>query len=401
MKTVMILGANIMQVTLVIKAKELGHKVVVCAANDKGPAIKYADKVRFAASDDKEAVLNIAKEEQIDGIISNAPMYMTTVAYVAEKLGLVGNPVSAIEILEAKIPFRKLQEELGLYAPKNVVVKSFLRFVRSALKLKFPIMLKPDMAMSTVGQVKVDSKMQLPFLYGKFRKACKRSLNKKALIEEFVTNPGVLAIEADICVYNGTYLWDGFNYAIRSKRKPLLVATSVFPQNLSERQMEIIKESVKKIFEKIGVVHGQYNLEGYFVESGEFFILEINPRQCGDELSKIIELVSGVDYNRLLIETSLGEYGYLNSLENFERKQRLILRHRAYTDKEGVLRRIAISPEMKGRILSREEVAEGSQVRTSSNLGMAVARYTMEFASKEELYETALKIEDLIIPIIE
>ena len=61
----------------------------------------------------------IAKDEKVDGVISNSEAAMLIVAYVAEQLGLPGNSVRGIEQLVSKTEFRQLQRNAGVYAPRN------------------------------------------------------------------------------------------------------------------------------------------------------------------------------------------------------------------------------------------------------------------------------------------
>lgn len=397
-KKVLIVGAARMQIALAEKARELGYKVILCANSSGDPAIKYSDETYIVPSDDKESILAIAQKLHIDGVISNASMYMTTVAYVANRMGLVGNPESAIKVLEAKLPFRELQEQLGLYAPKSRRITNFFDFIRETRKMTLPVMLKPDLGSATNGQRKIVSKWQIPLMYGAFLKAKKNSFNGRVCIEEFVENREVLGVQGEVCIYNGQYLWDGFYSVVRSKHNGLLDTIDILPGALTEEDLAAVKDSVYKIFGALGVVHGQYNLEGFFTKAGDFFVLEINPRQAGDEMSKLIEYTTGIDYNRLLVETSVGEFGYLNSLSSFRRKQRYVVRYRAFSSKKGIFNGFSISPEMVGKILAHEERPIGSKAKPPTNLARALGSYTIEFASKEELYKTALRLEDLIVP---
>ena len=57
---------------------------------------------------DKDAVLEVAQEEKIDGVLAYASdPAAPTAAYIAEKLGLQGNPYQSVEILCNKDRFRK------------------------------------------------------------------------------------------------------------------------------------------------------------------------------------------------------------------------------------------------------------------------------------------------------
>ena len=70
MKKIMILGAGIYQVPLIKTAKKLGLYTIVVSIPGNYPGFELADKVYYENTVDDEKILEIAKEEQIDGIIT-------------------------------------------------------------------------------------------------------------------------------------------------------------------------------------------------------------------------------------------------------------------------------------------------------------------------------------------
>ena len=93
-KKIMLLGGNYFQMTATKAAKELGHYVISVDYLPDNPAHKYADEYHNVSTTDKEAVLALARELNIDGIVSYASdVSAPTAAYVAEKMGLPTNPL--------------------------------------------------------------------------------------------------------------------------------------------------------------------------------------------------------------------------------------------------------------------------------------------------------------------
>ena len=110
----MILGAGTYQVDLIRKCKELGHEAVVVSPGDY-PGMKYADKVIDANIMDHEAVLEIARREKVDGIISDqTDMAVYSIAYASKALGLPGNDPEVADLFINKHLMREKCEELGL-----------------------------------------------------------------------------------------------------------------------------------------------------------------------------------------------------------------------------------------------------------------------------------------------
>ena len=93
MKRLLIIGASLLQLPAIIKAKEMGLYVGVVDFNPEAIGISYADEYFNVSTVDEEGVLCVAKQFKADGIITLATdMPMRAVAYATNKLGLVGIP---------------------------------------------------------------------------------------------------------------------------------------------------------------------------------------------------------------------------------------------------------------------------------------------------------------------
>ena len=82
-----IIGASTGQLPLCIKAKEMGIQTI-CFAWDKGAICKdYVDKFYPISVTEKDQIVDVCREERIDGIVSNASDILAeVVAYVSTKL---------------------------------------------------------------------------------------------------------------------------------------------------------------------------------------------------------------------------------------------------------------------------------------------------------------------------
>ena len=127
MKKLLLLGGSAQQVIAIETAKKLGCYTVLCDYLTDNPGQYHADRFYLVSTTDKEAVLDVAKKEKIDGILAYAsdPAAPTS-AYVAEKLGLPGNPYDSVEILCNKDRFRKFLAENGF--SKLVDCRRFILF---------------------------------------------------------------------------------------------------------------------------------------------------------------------------------------------------------------------------------------------------------------------------------
>lgn len=72
------------------------------------PGHKFAHEFHNVSTTDKDAILKLAKELKVDGIVAYASdPSAPTQAYVANKLGLPSNPYESVEILARKDLFRE------------------------------------------------------------------------------------------------------------------------------------------------------------------------------------------------------------------------------------------------------------------------------------------------------
>ena len=85
MKRILILAGSPFQVPLIERAKRDGHYVITCDYLPENPGHKISDEYHNVSTTDKEGVLRLARERQIDAVttISSDPA-VPTVAHVAE-----------------------------------------------------------------------------------------------------------------------------------------------------------------------------------------------------------------------------------------------------------------------------------------------------------------------------
>jgi hypothetical protein len=100
-KKLLILGASNLQVPLITKAKSLGYKTIVLDMDKNAPGALIADVFVPTSTLDEEAVLKLASDEKITGIVTTSDMPVRVVAYVAMQPVVEGIKSS----LGGKVPF--------------------------------------------------------------------------------------------------------------------------------------------------------------------------------------------------------------------------------------------------------------------------------------------------------
>lgn len=119
-KKLMLLGGIRYLLPVIKAAHEQGYYVITADYLPDNIAHKYSDEYVNVSIIDKDAVLRVAQEKKIDGIMSfGVDPGVVTAAYVQEKLGLPSfGPYESVCILQNKDCFRAFLAEHGFNVPK-------------------------------------------------------------------------------------------------------------------------------------------------------------------------------------------------------------------------------------------------------------------------------------------
>lgn len=136
-KKIMILGASILQLPAIKKAKELGLDVI--AVDMDSDAIGFQEDgiiCEVISTIDTKRVLECAKKHRIDGIMTLASdMPMCTVAAVSKELGLVGVTEETALKATNKAEMRMTLKKHGVPVPMFYRVSTKVEYL-SAVKNK-------------------------------------------------------------------------------------------------------------------------------------------------------------------------------------------------------------------------------------------------------------------------
>ncbi len=395
MKKILIVGGGVNQMPLIYAAKESGYYVIVVdQAGEKCPGYNIGDRFYNVSTQDEKAILEVAMKEGIDGIISNSEASMLIVNIIAAKLNLIGNSIDGIKSILSKSKFRDLQRRAGVYAPAHYEVTTAKDTMSVAERLKYPIIIKPCESSASRGCRKVEQFAQKD-IEEAFQVCEHHSRNKKVVIEEWVTMPSLQTIEGDIFVFGDTILWDGLFYTTRAAWAPMVPMTYTAPLLIDNTKLNSIKSTISQILNAAGIRFGEFNIEGFFTESDEFFVIEINARQGGNFLPGFLHRFTGIDYNRLLVTTCVNDDYYWNTVLTSEHHSRFAVLHSVYSQKEGIYNSLTFDPLIKDKITNVTELlSAGGKVEKCIDGTSIVASVDLEFNSVEELYDYTPRIMD-------
>ncbi len=400
MKKILILGAGEVQLHLIRAAREFGYYIIVCDMRSGTEAEKLADKYYQVNYVDKQKVLEIAKSEHIDGVISNSEPAMISVAYVATEMNLPGNTVESIEILLSKSKFRDLQFKIGAYAPKHAIVASLEEAIERIKEMTFPVIIKPTQCSGTRGTTKLNHFNEID-ISNSFEICKNFSRNNTVTIEEFIEMSCLRVNDADVFVLGDEFIWDGWLWEDRSPDTPMLPMTEIYPMAMPNVVKEEIRNTVEKILKGAGVRHGEFNMESYYTPDGKLFVIEINPRQAGNYIPQLIEQHTGVSLTKLLVSTAVNDMSYYEQLKTFNRENNYVTLQVVFAKEEGVFSELYIDPKISKYVKWVDQtVQSGSVIERGINAGEAIAFVDLQFDDYDTQQAVTRDIEKYVYAIM-
>lgn len=304
-KRLLLLGGIRYLLPVIKEAHEQGYYVITADFVPDNIAHKYSDEYVNVSIIDKEAVLEIAEEKEIDGIMSfGVDPGVVTAAYVAEKMGLPSpGPYKSVEILQNKDLFRRFLKDNGFNVPW---AKSFSS-IDDALsyEFNFPVIVKPTDSAGSKGVSRVDSSEELvPAL----ENALSHSLKGNIIVEAFIEKEGCSS-DTDCFSVDGQLRFVSFS----SQRfdelaaNPYTPAAYTWPSTFTQVQEAYLTSELQRLISLLGMRTSIYNVETRIGKDGKPYIMEVSPRGGGNRLAEMIRYATGVDMITSCVQAMLGE----------------------------------------------------------------------------------------------
>lgn len=393
----MLLGGNYYQMTATKAAKDLGCHVISVDYLPDNPAHKFADEYYNVSTTDRQAVLELAKKLNIDGIWSYASdVSAPTVAYVAEKLGLPTNPLKVVEILTNKDLMRDFLRKNNFNVPKSQGFTSYDDAFNFFKNLGKPAMIKPVDSSGSKGVTKISRADDFPKAY---ESAMNYSRAKKIIVEEFIHRKKY-QIAGDAFLVDGKIKFFGFMDEHFDKLcNPLVPIGETYPSTFSDDKKKIAESEIQRFMSLVGMNFNAINLDFMFDEDGQIYILEIGPRNGGNLISDAIKEACGVDLPKYTIMAALGmDCSDLRELpiKNF------VGSYVIHSLADGIFKSLLISNKIKDKIIRCDLfVKPGEKVYRFENGGFGIGAMLIKFESVDEMNYCIDNMEDYIECVLE
>lgn len=305
-KKIMILGASILQLPAIEKAKEMGYCVVAVDMNPEAVGFRVPGiETEVISTIDIPKVLEAAKRHKIDGVMTLASdMPMRTVAVVAQELGLVG--VSEDTALKAtdKAVMRQCLQENGVPVPLFFKVENKEQYEQATKQFSAPFVVKPADNSGSRGIVLVEDIHDTDAVANAYEYSRQYSRNGNVVVEEYMRGPEVsvetLSVDGECHVIQITdKLTTGAPHFVEMGHSQ--------PTKHDAQTAEKIRQVVKGANRAVGIQNGPSHTEVIVTPEGPK-IVEIGARLGGDCITThLVPLSTGVNMVENCIRIALGE----------------------------------------------------------------------------------------------
>ena len=391
-KKIMLLGGLRYLLPVIEAAHKLGYYVITCDYIPDNIAHKYSDEYVNVSIIDKEAVLAVAREKQIDGIMSFAvDPGVVTAAYVQDRMGLPAfGPYESVCILQNKDRFRDFLTRNGFNVP---LAKGFSS-VEEAMSEKYwypwPVIVKPTDSAGSKGVTRVD---RLEDLEAALQTAFDHSLSGRVIVEEFIEKAGCSS-DSDCFSVDGELKFVSFSAQRFDDNAPNPYTPSAFswPSTFTKEQETELTSEIQRLLTLLGMRTSVYNIETRIGTNGKPYIMEVSPRGGGNRLSEMLRFATGVDLITNAVRAAVGDEVAGIEQKDYDGHWAEVVLH---TEKSGRFDSLDIVPEFAEKHVRQTDlwVKPGDEIRAFMGANDAIGTLVLCFDTEEELV-SALKDVD-------
>ena len=381
MKKLLILGGDHFTIPVVEAAKKQGYYVITCDYLPDNVAHKVSDEYVNFSTTDKEGILEWAKENKIDGIVTFTDSGVVTTAYVQHHLGLpqIG-PLESVEILQNKARFRQFLTDNGFVVPKAKGFSNKEEELASKDFFTLPVIVKPVDAAGSKGVTKVSEWSELEKAIDW---AIKFSFSGDFIIETFIEKKGCSS-DSDCFSVDGkfrfmSYSAQRFDENAAGEYTP---AAYSWPPAMSMQAQAELSSELQRLISLLRMRTTVYNVETRVGADDKPYIMEISPRGGGNRLSEMMRFATGVDMITAAVRAAVGDSVKIEQKPLDGYWAEIIV----HADKTGSLEGIEIAPEIEPNVKEKDFwFKKGDSVKEFQSARDAIGTLVLRFDDPEKL----------------
>ena len=394
-KKILILGANPETAVLVNTAKKMGLHTIVTDNLPNSFAKKVADEAYDIDGMDIDGLVNLVREEKIDGVmIGTADPLLPSYYYLCERIGFPCYVTP--EALDAFTNKRKLKEVCAKFGIQGVPEYT-LEQVEKNENIQYPILIKPTDGRSGKGMSVCRSLDDVPKA---IEKALAFSQCKQYVIERYMECE-------DVFMYytfaEGKYflsaMADRFTCKEQEGKAPVVLG-GVYPSKYIQLYEKTLHDKMCKLFKYLNIENGIFLIQ-VFVEDGRFYVYDPGFRLQGGAPHILINSINGFDQQKMLINFALtGKMGVEEVKQKndylFDGKigaSQVILLKKGVISKISGIEQVADFPEVVG---VTQRLFEGDEVNMPGTEQQVLVRFHVVCETRAQLRKVINKINELV-----
>lgn len=390
-KKLMLLGGLRYLLPIINIAHKLGYYVITCDYLPNNIAHKYSDEYINVSIIDKDAVLRIAQEKRIDGIMSFAvDPGVLTAAYVAEQMGLpFQGSYESVCILQDKSKFRKFLSDNKFNVPNAKGYTNLNDALADVDYFNWPVIVKPVDSAGSKGVSRVDTPNDLAKA---IEYALSEAHNGHFIIEDFLEKEGNTS-DSDGFTVDGKLVFCSFSDQRfdANASNPYTPSAYSWPSTMPQWAQDELKNELQRLMVLLNMKTGIYNIETRLCKNGKAYIMEVSPRGGGNRLSEMLNYSTNTNIIEYAVRAAMGENTVGLCAPNYSGYLAEIILH---SDKKGVFGNLEVAESFKNKVVETDLwVSPGDKVECFDGANHAIGTLVMRYDSLDELNSAMNKIK--------
>lgn len=297
-EAIAVIGANPYNRQLLEKARDAGYRTIVFPYGRDRRCRELADKYYPVQATRIRKVIRICKKENVVGVVANT-MDETAgiVSRISSELGLHGIPYENFLKIKDKFAVRQLTE--GIEGLSQIW---YYEYDGSKMPPSYPCVVKPCTSTGKNGMCVVSFEKEFADAISYAGKVAKG----KVIVEEYI--PG-REFSVETISYESEHRVIQITDKETTDGELRVEIAHHEPSSLPDEVVARIHRVVPEILRRVGYRDSAAHIEMKLTPEGKLYLIEINPRGGGDNISNfLVEYSTGYDYVRAMIDVAVGKF---------------------------------------------------------------------------------------------
>ena len=379
----MLLGGIRYLLPVIKAAHEQGYYVITADYLPDNIAHQYSDEYVNVSIIDKEAVLKVAREKEIDGIMSfGVDPGVVAASYVQEQMGLPSfGPHESVIILQNKDKFRKFLTDNGFNVPWAFGFSSEVEAWESRDKFTYPLIVKPTDSAGSKGCTRVDNDEEL---LAAIQYAFKFTISGNIIIEEFLEKKGCSS-DTDSYAQDGQLKFVSFSAQRFDANavNPYTPSAYSWPSTFTKEEEEYLTSEIQRLITLLGMKTSVFNIEVRVAANNKPYIMELTPRGGGNRLCEMLRYATGVDMITAITRAIVGDEPEVIEQKPYNGNWAEIILH---ADTDGEFVGLQIDPSLPAEVIEEDLwVKPGDMVHGFEGANDAIGTLVLRFDNADDL----------------